>query len=336
MAVVVMGAGAQVLANLVSGGTLDVEPGIPVTVEISAGSSATVIANDMEAAGVVRASDLEDVVATQGVASQLQAGTYHLVTLMEPESVVHRLLTGPDEATGSSIIVYEGHDVRRIIEGLAEQTGIPVAEFEAALTNGSVTSALLPTELPDGAGELVKWEGLLYPARYEMPALSTPTEMLSAMAAETERRMATVDWTRLSDLGVTQYEALIIASLIQREAGTDEDRPLISSVIYNRLDAGMPLQIDATVVYALGESPGRVLAEHLKIESPWNTYRIDGLPPTPIGTAQIESIEAAADPAESDYLFYVLISPDGSHGFSETYEEHQERIAKAKAEGVLP
>ena len=337
VAVLVLFVAARFLAAAVAGGpTLNVEPGLPVTVEVSAGSSAEDIATAMEKAGVVLARDLQSAVAEQGVASQLQAGTYHLETVMVPELVVQRLLTGPDEGTGSSIIVYEGHDIRRILEGLAEQTAYPVADFEAALTSGAVTSSLLPVELPVGVDELTRWEGLLYPARYEMPEGSTPAEMLVVMAAETERRVATVDWSRLPKLGVTQYEALIVASLIQREAGTDEDRPLIASVIYNRLEQGIPLQIDATVVYALGESPGRVLAEHLEIDSPWNTYRIEGLPPTPIGTSQIESIVAAADPAETDYLFYVLVSPDGSHGFSKTYEEHREKIAQAKADGVLP
>lgn len=335
--VIVLFFGAQLLAGVVAGGsTLDADPGLPVTVEVSAGSSAEQIAATMEAAGVVLARDLEAVVAEQGVASQLQAGTYHLETVMVPESVVQRLLTGPDEGTGSSIIVYEGHDIRHILDGLAEQTGYPVADFEAALTSGAVASSLLPVELAEGVDALTRWEGLLYPARYEMPEGSTPVEMLTVMAAETERRVATVEWSRLPELGITQYEALIIASLIQREAGTEEDRPLIASVIYNRLDQGIPLQIDATVVYALGESPGRVLAEHLEIESPWNTYRIAGLPPTPIGTVQFESIQAAANPAESDYLFYVLVSADGSHGFSTTYEDHQEKIAQAKADGVLP
>lgn len=337
VAVIALIFGARLLAAAVAGGpTLNVEAGVPVSVEVPAGSSAKDIAAAMEAAGVVLARDLQSAVSEQGVASQLQAGTYHLETVMVPEAVVQRLLTGPDEGTGSSIIVFEGHDIRRILDGLAEQTGYPVADFETALTSGAVTSSLLPVELPDGVDALTRWEGLLYPARYEMPEGSTPAEMLVVMAAETERRVATVDWSRLPELGVTQYEALIVASLIQREAGTEEDRPLIASVIYNRLTQGVPLQIDATVVYALGESPGRVLAEHLEIDSPWNTYRISGLPPTPIGTSQIESIMAAANPAESEYLFYVLVSPDGGHGFSKTYEEHQEKIAQAKADGVLP
>jgi len=149
-------------------------------------------------------------------------------------------------------------------------------------------------------------------------------------------RMEKIDLSGLDDLGITPYEAIIVASLIQREAGVEEDRPLIASVIYNRMGIAMPLQIDATVVYALGGSPGRVLAEHLRIESPWNTYLIQGLPPTPIGTVQIESLLAAANPARTDFLFYVLVSKDGRHGFSVTYDEHQAKIEQAKADGVLP
>jgi UPF0755 protein len=335
--VVVLVVLARLLATAVAGDqALNVEPGIAVAVEIQAGSSAREIATAMEQAGVVRAGELRGVVEEQGVASQLQAGTYFLETLMTPEAVVERLLTGPDTPTGSGIIVYEGHDVRRILAGLAAETGYPVEAFEEALTSGEVTSPLLPTDLPEGVDELTRWEGLFFPARYEMPEGATPAQILTVLADETVRRVDTVDWSRLEELAITRYEALIVASLIQREAGVDADRPLIASVIYNRLEAGMPLQIDATVVYALGESPGRVLAEHLEIDSPWNTYRVKGLPPTPIGTAQMESIQAAAAPAETDYLFYVLVSPDGRHGFSTTYEEHQEKIAQAKKDGVLP
>jgi UPF0755 protein len=335
--VVVLVVLARLLATAVAGDqALNVEPGIAVAVEIQAGSSAREIATAMEQAGVVRAGELRGVVEEQGVASQLQAGTYFLETLMTPEAVVERLLTGPDTPTGSGIIVYEGHDVRRILAGLAAETGYPVEAFEEALTSGEVTSPLLPTDLPEGVDELTRWEGLFFPARYEIPEGATPAQILTVLADETVRRVDTVDWSRLEELAITRYEALIVASLIQREAGVDADRPLIASVIYNRLEAGMPLQIDATVVYALGESPGRVLAEHLEIDSPWNTYRVKGLPPTPIGTAQMESIQAAAAPAETDYLFYVLVTPDGRHGFSTTYEEHQEKIAQAKKDGVLP
>ncbi len=309
--------------------------GIEVTVEVPNGASARSIAASMEEAGVVPARDLSRFVEEQGVASQLKPGTYHLETGMRPEDVAARLVAGPD-VFNQSVIVLEGVTVASAIESLAEQTGKPVEDFAVALRDGWVTSALLPAEAPGGVDELARWEGLLYPARYEIGEDTQPREILQMMADEAVHRVNDVDSSRFEELGVGTYEVLIVASLIQREAGVEEDRPLISSVIYNRLDQGMPLQIDATVVYARGGSPGRVLAEDLEIDSPWNTYLIAGLPPTPISTVQIESVLAAANPATTDFLFYVLASKDGRHGFSETYEEHQAKIEQAKADGVLP
>jgi UPF0755 protein len=156
------------------------------------------------------------------------------------------------------------------------------------------------------------------------------------MADEMVERLDVVEWSRIDELDISRYEAIVIASLIQREAGTDADRPLISSVIHNRLEDGMRLQIDATVVYAIGDVNGRVTAEDLKVPSPYNTYRVDGLPPTPIGTVQMISVQAAVDPAETDYYFYVLADTDGSHAFATTYDEHQANVRKAKEDGVLP
>jgi len=309
--------------------------GIEVTVEVPNGASARSIAASMEEAGVVPARDLSRVVEKQGVASQLKPGTYHLETGMRPEDVAARLVEGPD-AFNQSVIVLEGVTVAAAIESLAEQTGKQVEDFAVALREGWVTSPLLPTEAREGIDELTRWEGLLYPARYEIGEDTQPREILQMMADEMVHRTSDVDSSRFDELGLSTYEVLILASLIQREAGVEEDRPLIASVIYNRLDQGIPLQIDATVVYALGGSPGGVLAEDLEIDSPWNTYLIAGLPPTPISTIQIESILAATDPASTDFLFYVLVSEDGRHGFSKTYEEHQAKIEQAKADGVLP
>ncbi len=315
--------------------TTTVQAGIPVTVEVAEGSSARTIGNSMEAAGVVTRRDLVEVVEREGIAAQLKPGIYHLQTGMTPEEVAGRLVEGPDTAA-ASVIILEGVTVAAAIESLAEQTGFTAADFAAVLQDGSVISPYLQTGLPEGVDDLARWEGLLYPARYEIRDDDTPRQILQVMADELVRRFEDADWSRLEELGVSSYEALVIASLIQREAGVDEDRPLIASVIYNRIDRGMRLQIDATVVYALGGSPGRVLAEHLEIDSPWNTYQIDGLPPTPIGTIQLESLTGALNPASTEFLFYVLVSEDGRHGFSETLEEHRARIEQAKADGILP
>ena len=205
----------------------------------------------------------------------------------------------------------------------------------AALTDGAVTSPYLPDSLAD-VTELQRWEGLLYPAKYEIPVGSTAVAILQNMADEMVRRFEQVDWTSLDELGINRYDALIIGSLIEWEAGTEEDRRLISSVVHNRLDVPMRLQIDATVIYALGSNPGQVLAEHLETPSPYNTYLVDGLPPTPIGTVSEASLIAAVHPADTDYLFSVLASPDGSHAFAVTYDQHQENVRIAKASGVLP
>lgn len=327
----------RIVADAVAGDpTVEVAPGIAVEVTIPPGASARSIATSLEEAGVVAAREFEAAVDSVGAATHLQAGTYELETGMEPSAVLDDILAGPASATGSSVIVVEGRRISDIVADLADQTGHPAAAFEDALRNGGVVSPFLPAELPDGGDALSRWEGLLFPARYEVAEDATPAEILTLMADEMVRRVDGVDWSRIGALGISRYDALIIASLIQREAGFDDERPAIASVVYNRLSDGAPLQIDATVIYALGENPGRVLAEHLEVESPWNTYRNKGLPPTPIGTFQIESLEAAANPDTTDFRFYVLVSDDGRHGFSVTYEQHQAKVEQAKADGVLP
>lgn len=329
---------ATMLAAAIRGPeSLNVDPGIPVEVTIPPGASARTIADLLQDSGVVAASEFEDEVARRQVADVLRAGVYRLETLMPAAVVVARLIDGPDASGGSSVRVREGGSIATIVRELAEQTEWTEADFRAALLDGSVTSPYRPdpSSLPPGSDPIVVWEGLLFPARYDVQPGATPAQILQQISDEMVDRFERIDWSRLDELGLTRYEVLTIASLIEREAGLESDRPLISSVIHNRLETGMRLQIDASVVYARGETSGRVTAEDLRIESPWNTYRIPGLPPTPIGTAREASIAAAADPADTEYLFYVLIAKDGTHGFSTTYEEHQEKVEQAKADGVF-
>ena len=334
VAVVVLIVLARSVADLVAGGDgWDVGSGQPVEVTVESGSSATSIYLLMHDSGVVRATELEAAAKAAGVEDRLQAGTYSLVTNMDADSVVRRLLEGGDVDTGTSFTVIEGWTINRIVDELAERTQYSQAEYQRALRDGAVTSPYLPESVDD---PIIRWEGLLYPAKYPISETSTPAEILQMMSDEMMRRFEDVDWSGIGELGISRYEALIIGSLIQWEAGTDADRPIISSVIHNRLDQGIRLQIDATVIYALGHNPGRVLAKHLKVVSPYNTYLIDGLPPTPIGSVATISLEAAVHPADTDYLFYVLATEDGSHAFAVTYEEHQANVREAKAAGILP
>jgi UPF0755 protein len=312
-----------------------VAAGQDVQVTIDPGSSARSIYDLLHEAGVARASDVEASTKSLGVEDRLQAGSYTFVTDSAPDDVVRQLVAGGNASGGNTFTLIEGWTIDRIVEELADATSFTQAEFQKVLRGDALTSPLLPATSTFVTG-LNRWEGLLFPAKYTIADDATPESILGMMSNELARRLETVDWSRIEALGVSRYDALIIASLIQREAGTDEERARIASVIHNRLAVPMRLQIDATVIYALGYNPGRVTAEHLKIESPYNTYLIDGLPPTPIGTASAASMAAAVDPETTEYLFYVLGGPGGSHLFATTYEGHQQNIADAKKEGTLP
>ncbi len=329
---------ATVLAGAVAGSapTVTVTPGMPVTVVLPSGASARTIGTILQDAGVVDGADLEAAARSRGVTGLLRAGEYSLETGMTADAVVEVLLAGPIEHSDRRVTVIEGWTLAEVLASLAEQTPYTSADYEAALVGGGVTSPYLPTDLPDGVPPLAAWEGLLFPATYEIADGDAPSAILQRMATEMAIRLDREDWSRLGELGVDRYQALIVASLVEQEAKLDEDRPLIARVIYNRLAAGMPLQIDATVIYAKGENTGRVTAADLETESPYNTYRVPALPPTPIGTVGQASLDAAADPADGDYLFYVVVSADGAHGFSATYEEHQAKVEKAKEDGILP
>jgi UPF0755 protein len=336
VAVLFLAAGVFLAARLVGvGDAWNVEPGLPIQVTIEPGTGAAGIYTSLADAGVARVSDLRNAARALDVEATLKAGTYNFLTDMDAEVVVRQLVTGSNLASSETFTVVEGWTVDRIIAELAGATAFSQAEFQQVLTSGVVTSAYLP-ESESSIASLAQWEGLLFPATYPIPDDATPASILGSMADEMARRLDTVDWSRIDALGVSRYEAIVVASLIEREAGNDAERPTIASVIYNRIADGMRLQIDATVIYALGYNPGRVTAEHLTVDSPYNTYQIDGLPPTPIGTTSMASLQAAASPATTPYRFYVLGGPEGSHLFAETYEGHQENIRIARESGGLP
>ncbi len=321
-------AGAPAESGLAIGEQLDLV--------VPSGATARSIGVLLEDNGVVPdAGQFEGSVRSRGVADQLKAGPYSFVGGMSVDSIIDELVTGPPAADTFRLTVIEGLRIEEMLVSIAAQTGFTVDELETVLLDGTVTSPLLPTDLPEGTPPLTAWEGLLFPATYDFVSDAPPERVLRRMANELAQRVENTDWSRLADMGLTPYEGLVIASLIEKEAKLEEDRPIISSVITNRLDDGMRLQIDATVIYALGENPGRVMERDLEVDSPWNTYRNDGLPPTPIGGVRATSIAAAADPAETDYLFYVLVDPSGAHGFSETLEEHNAKVAQAREDGVL-
>ncbi len=310
----------------------EVPPGTPVVVVIPQGAGAAQIAATLDEQGVVSAGDFERIVRVRGVSADLKAGSYQLETGMDVEEVVDAVVEGPGERAVYAVRIREAATIEDILAQLAEETPYTRAELQAPLVDGSVTSSLLP----EPADEVVDWEGLLFPATYELFIEDPPAAILQRPAQTMESRADAIDWARLEELGVTRYEAIVVASLVEAEAKLDEDRPLIASVIYNRLREGTPLQIDATVQYALPERKARLLNEDLAVESPYNTYLNAGLPPTPIAVPSLASLEAAANPADTGFFFYVLASEDGKHAFAATLEEHQANVERAREEGILP
>ena len=311
--------------------TVVIERGLPVKVEIPSGASAGEIATILAQAGVISSIDTFNLaVKTSGAEGDLKAGRYDLTTGMLEGEALAALRLGPVVAT-LKVVIPEGLRVGEILDRLAEAFKRPREDFEKALLGGSVISNVVEFS---GETELQDWDGLLFPATYDFFEDATPESVLQLLADTMERRLELVDWLPVEDAGLTVYDGIIIASLIESEVRVGEERQLVSSVIYNRLDQAMRLEIDATVLYALDT---RKISEfNRKVDSPYNTYRVDGLPPGPISAPGLASLQAAAAPEATDFLFYVLSSKDGHHTFTKTLEEHEIAVKKAKKDGVIP
>ncbi|CAA9468756.1 MAG: FIG004453: protein YceG like, partial [uncultured Solirubrobacteraceae bacterium] len=184
--------------------------------------------------------------------------------------------------------------------------------------------------LPAGRDTL---EGFLFPATYELTGDAGVRDLIGKQLDAFEQNFASVPMRRAKRRNLTRYDVLIIASMIEREAMISKERPLIAAVIHNRLRAGMPLGIDATIRYATDNWTRPIRVSELEADGPYNTRLRQGLPPTPIGNPGLDSLKAAANPADADYLFYV-VKPGtcGEHAFSATDAEFQRDSARYNAE----
>lgn len=258
-----------------------------------------------------------------------------------------RVLRTPPNETFWRVTVPEGYTIDQMAGRLSETIpGFDPAAFrERATTPGSPP---IESRYAPGVSNL---EGLLFPDTYSIAGDETPSQVLQRMVRLMERvgRQEGLD-DSAATVGLDPYSVLVIASMIEREAKTDKDRPLIARVIYNRLAIGMRLEIDATLYY--GQDPDTPFLELKEIDSPYNTYRVNGLPPTPIASPGRASIAAALAPAANPlandplcaqlpagtpcaYLYYVLSDADGNHTFAVTLEQHEANVQRAIAEGVL-
>jgi len=256
-----------------------------------------------------------------------------------------RVLNTPPAATYKKVTFPEGFTVAQM--GQRVERDLPpmtAAGFLAATQSPDLRSTLQPPET-------TSLEGLLFPDTYQVAGNESEVQVVQRMIALMERvgRQVDIDH-RAADLQMTPYQVLIIASMIEREAKFDVDRPKIARVIYNRLAAGMPLEIDATLLY--GQPAGTHPSAMIDVDTPYNTYMHTGLPPTPIANPGRASIEAALAPSpqlgvgdplcadlapgvKCQLIYYVVSDEDGHHAFAVTPEQHAANVQKARDAGLL-
>ncbi len=331
-------------------GLLDGEPGPgdPVAYELTRGSNTTAIGEDLEAEGVLTSAFAFRLVArSRDVGSSLQAGSYEFETGMSVDEVIDILLAGPAVAESYRFRVEEGLAVVLTLDRLAAQTPFEVADFQEILddrraADGNAEGLLrLPEWVPplSSFGPEVRqpFEGLLFPETYEVFTDATALQILQRMVDQLDRVMGEVsadDLAAMEARGLSQYDALSIASLVERETRVNAERQIVSGVIRNRLEDGMLLQIDATVLYARGEHTERVLTSDTQIDSPYNTYQVVGLPPTPISGMGRASLLAAFRPDDVSFVYYVVAPEcDGTHRFADTLDQHNANVRAFQAAG---
>ena len=307
-------------AFYVFGGTRSTDLSEETTVNIPEGSSAkaiTAILNENDL--IMNEISFELYIRINKASADLRPGEYTFgpgrVTYSD---ILAELMKGNLSENTVTVTVPEGYTVVQVADLMAENGLVSREDFLYCAANMDVTYDYIPQ-----GSEYSRLEGFLFPETYNIGNEWSSEQIIEMMLAEFDKNWTSDRQARADELGMTVKEIVTLASLVEREAKIDEERPVIASVIYNRLDADMLLQIDATVQYALGKQKDRLLYYDLEIDSPYNTYKYKGLPAGPIASPGTACIDAALYPADTPYFYYqTSIEGDGSHYFCETYEEH--------------
>ena len=297
-----------------------------VRVQIPTGASVTQIGDILEENDVISSAFFfRTRVTLGGNRGDLKPGSYKLKEDMSYGAAIDALSEGPPKDI-VTITIPEGRS-RAEIEPIVEGAGMS-GSYERA----SVSSPALDLRRYGAAGA-ESLEGFLFPATYELKRGASADDLVAKQLDAFKDQFGSVDLREARRKNLTPYDVLIIASMVEREASVDKDRPLIASVIYNRLRRGEPLGIDATLRFALNNWTEPLTVSELASESPYNTRLNPNLPPGPIGNPGLESIRAAANPADTDYLFFV-VKPcgEGEHAFAATNAEHEQNVARYDAE----
>lgn len=254
--------------------------------------------------------------------SSLKAGDYKLNKSMSLDTIINSLIKGGKSGSTISFTIPEGYEIKDIAKKLDNEGIINSDKFlKLAMNKENFENEFeFLQEIDDGQS----LEGFLFPSTYEIFESQNEEDIIKKMLEGFENIYRKEIKDELGNIDLDLNEIVTFASIIEREARMDNERPIMSGVLYNRLDIDMPLQVDATVQYAIKERKERLLYKDLEIESPYNTYKYKGLPPGPIASPGKESLIATINPSDVDYLFYVLKKGgNGEHIFTKTFEEHK-------------
>jgi peptidoglycan lytic transglycosylase G len=293
-------------------------PRRPVTFRVAKGTSGGEVVAALHERGVVRCELVSKwLVRRSGLQDEFRAGTFDLTTNMTPEAAFAALTEVPDPVPTVRLTIPEGYRLTQIADRVQETLGIPAGAFLKVTESRDLA---LPRYLPEDTSSI---EGFLFPETYFVRKDATADSIVERLLDQFATEAESLPWENAEPLGVTPYEVVTIASMIEKEAALDRERPIIAGVIYNRLKANMNLGIDATLLYDDPTPDGQLSFSDLEHDSPYNTRLNPGVPPTPIASPGRASLEAALNPADTPYFYYVLCGEDGHHAFAVNAAGHE-------------
>ncbi|WP_281285913.1 endolytic transglycosylase MltG [Paenibacillus sinopodophylli] len=334
LGIMIIGAGSVVL--YVWSSLQPTKAGEVQRLEVPKGTSANEVADLLEQQGMIKNSFIfKYYLKLKDQGGRFQAGIYELSPGMDNDAIIAKLNAGDTVAAETiRFTIPEGYTVLQIADKLAAEKLIDKEKFINLVATQKIWGdAEAVRSIPESDKLHERLEGYLFPETYEMKIDSTEEDIINRMVSELDRKLAELPegWLDvLDERKITFHDLLTIASLVEREVVVDNERALVAGVIYNRIADGMKLQIDATVQYSLDKPKERLYEKDLLVDSPYNTYKVEGLPPGPIASPSLASIQAALYPEDSEYFFYVT-KKDGSqsHLFAKTYKEHLRNIEKS-------
>ena len=299
-----------------------------VVVQVKAGESAYGLAPRLVQLDVVKsAAAFRKAANNNSKAAGLQPGYYQLRLRMSAASAL-ALLLDPTARLLGHVTIPEGSTENQTLALIAKNTEVPLADLKEAAGNPAALG------LPAYAGGHL--EGFLFPATYDIEPGTSAVEVLTMMIDRFEESAAANGLVERSKaLGLTPYQIVTVASLIERESRLKEEYPKVARVVYNRLAKNMTLGIDAAILYGLGRTSGGLKQSELAKDTPYNTRLHTGLPPTPIASPGDAALEGALQPEAGDWLYYVLAGKDGHQLFTASYPEFLRQKAKSQAEGIF-